>query len=61
MTLKKTRTKTELKDVKDACKAQGFNYDDTKLSAVYDMVGNILTIDTPDQRLQAILRAKGFI
>ena len=61
MRLKKLRPKTELQQVKEECKAQGFDYDKTQLSAEYDTNGNILKIETTDVKLQNILKAKGFI
>ena len=57
---KKNRAKTELQTVKDECKAQGFDYDKTQLSALYDTMGNIIFIETTDVKLQNILKSKGF-
>ena len=37
--------KTELQQVKDLCKVQGFDYDETPLNAEYDPQGNILSLD----------------
>jgi len=60
MKLKKTKPKTELEQVKEECLVQGFDYDVTPLKAEYDMIGNILSIDTPNVKLQNILKNKGF-
>lgn len=52
----KPRTLSELEDIK-----QSFpDYDDIPLEAEYDMVGNIISIETTNTALKAILRAKGF-
>ena len=60
MKLKKNRNKTELQTIKAACKDAGFDYDETKLKAEYDMNGNILKIDTDLKELQNILKDNGF-
>ena len=60
MKLTKTRPKTELQEVKELCKAQGFDYRKTDHKAEYDMLGNILKIETSDKKLQKILKDMGF-
>jgi len=60
MKLNKNRNKTELQTIREACKDAGFDYDKTKLKAVYDMNGNILKIDTDHKELQNILKDNGF-
>ncbi len=70
----KVKPKTELEQVKEECKAQDFDYDKTPLSADYDTMGNILSIQTNEDqdglsakqiadciKLQNILKSKGFI
>ena len=53
MKFKKIRTKTELEQVKEACKMAGFDYNGTPHIAEYDTSGNILFIETKDKKLQA--------
>lgn len=60
MKLKKDRPKTELEIVKEVCKAQGLDYDKIPLTAEYDVLGNILKIETDNVKLQNILKARGF-
>ena len=60
MKLNKTKPKTELESVRDLCKAQGFDYDRTRLIAECDTMGNIISIETDDKKLQSILKSKGF-
>ncbi len=55
--LKTTKPLTEIQDVI----LQFPNYNDTKLEAEYDTMGNIIKIETDDAALIVILRAKGLV
>ncbi len=55
--LKTTKPLTEIQDVI----SQFPNYNDTKLEAEYDTMGNIIKIETDDAALIVILRAKGLV
>ena len=60
MKLNKNRDLTEIQQIRKACKDVGLDYDEIKLRAVYDMNGNILSIDTKDKKIIAWLKEKGF-
>lgn len=59
MHLKKKKKKplTEIEKLKKAFP----KYDKTKLSARYDIFGNILSIETNNKELIKILKRKGFV
>ena len=66
--LTKSRPKTELQKVKDDCKAQGFDYNEIPLAALYDTLGNIIiieligkTLTSNQKKLKTILKGKSFI
>ena len=59
MHLTKERPKVELQIIKDLCKEAGFDYGETPLSAEYDTMGNIVYVDTPNKKLQKILKDRG--
>jgi len=54
---KKVRTFTELQEIRQLFP----NYDKTKLKGKYDAQGNIISIETTNKALKAILKAKGFV
>jgi len=54
--LTKTRTKTEIEDVR----VQFPNFDEIKLKAEYTTQGKIIFLETNDGPLIAFLRSKGF-
>ena len=61
--------KSELQKIKDDFKAVGitktppenFDYDKTQLNAEYDMIGNILFIETNNIELNKLLKRNNFI
>ena len=60
MKLTKSRPKTEIEQIKDLCKAAGFDFDEQQES-VLDSMGNILSVETSNKKLQDLLKDNGFI
>jgi len=60
MRLTKSRPKSELQLLKDHCKSEGFDYDKTTLAAEYDVLGNIIKMETDNKDIINFLKAKGF-